>query len=151
MTEIKNFVETFLSAPLQLVLILLFLGIFVYWFLKERPKEIESQEKLINTVREDSQEERKNFFKIMDDYRVQNEKISAMYDKALENSTRAIENNTETIKNQNVHIQLTNQALQTLNDSALKVEENIEKVKEATHTLQGKVQEVIILCNKNNQ
>lgn len=150
MAEIQKFIETFLSAPLQLVLILLFLGIFLYWFLRERPKEVKSQENLINTIREDSQEEKKNFFKIMDDYRAQNEKISAMYDKALENSTRAIENNTETIKNQNVHIQLTNQALQTLNDSAIKMEDNIERVKESTHNLQSKIQEVIILCDKNN-
>ena len=36
----------------------------------------------------------------MDGYQAQNERVSALYDKALENSTRAIENNTEVIKNQ---------------------------------------------------
>lgn len=152
MSEIPKFIETFLGAPLQLVIILLFFGIFLYWFIKERPKSVEGQNKLVNAIleesrqaRENSEKEKENFFKIMDDYRVQNERVSALYDKALENSTRAIENNTEVIKNQNTHAQLTNQALATLNDSVLRTEDKLEDVKDSQQKLTNKVHEAIII------
>lgn len=152
MIEIQKFIETFLGAPLQLVIILLFFGVFLYWFIKERPKSIQSQNELINKIfeenkeaKENSAKEKESFFKIMDDYRVQNERVSAMYDKALENSTRAIENNTEVIKNQNTHAQLTNQALETLNDSVLRAEEKLEKIDDSQHKLANKIHESIII------
>ena len=152
MTEIPKFIETFLGAPLQLVIILLFFGVFLYWFIKERPKSVQSQNNLINTILEESRQakkdsaaEKESFFKIMDDYRAQNERVSALYDKALENSTRAIENNTEVIKNQNIHAQLTNQALETLNDSVLRAEDKLEKIDESQQRLVNKVDEAIII------
>lgn len=152
MTEIPRFIETFLGAPLQLVIILLFFGVFLYWFIKERPKSVQSQSNLINTILEESRQakkdsaaEKESFFKIMDDYRAQNERVSALYDKALENSTRAIENNTEVIKNQNTHAQLTNQALETLNDSVLRAEDKLEKIDESQQRLANKVNEAIII------
>lgn len=152
MTEIPKFIETFLGAPLQLVIILLFFGVFLYWFIKERPKSVQSQNNLINTILEESRQakkdsaaEKESFFKIMDDYRAQNERVSALYDKALENSTRAIENNTEVIKNQNTHAQLTNQALETLNDSVLRAEDKLEKIDESQQRLANKVNEAIII------
>lgn len=152
MTEIPRFIETFLGAPLQLVIILLFFGVFLYWFIKERPKSVQSQSNLINTILEESRQakkdsaaEKESFFKIMDDYRAQNERVSALYDKALENSTRAIENNTEVIKNQNTHAQLTNQALETLNDSVLRAEDKLEKIDESQQRLVNKVNEAIII------
>ena len=152
MTEIPKFIETFLGAPLQLVIILLFFGVFLYWFIKERPKSVQSQNNLINTILEESRQakkdsaaEKESFFKIMDDYRAQNERVSALYDKALENSTRAIENNTEVIKNQNIHAQLTNQALETLNDSVLRAEDKLEKIDESQQRLVNKVNEAIII------
>ena len=152
MTEIPKFIETFLGAPLQLVIILLFFGVFLYWFIKERPKSVQSQNNLINTILEESRQakkdsaaEKESFFKIMDDYRAQNERVSALYDKALENSTRAIENNTEVIKNQNTHAQLTNQALETLNDSVLRAENKLEKIDESQQRLVNKVNEAIII------
>ena len=152
MTEIPRFIETFLGAPLQLVIILLFFGVFLYWFIKERPKSVQSQSNLINTILEESRQakkdsaaEKESFFKIMDDYRAQNERVSALYDKALENSTRAIENNTEVIKNQNTHVQLTNQALETLNDSVLRAEDKLEKIDESQQRLVNKVNEAIII------
>lgn len=152
MTEIPKFIETFLGAPLQLVIILLFFGVFLYWFIKERPKSVQSQNNLINTILEESRQakkdsaaEKESFFKIMDDYRAQNERVSALYDKALENSTRAIENNTEVIKNQNTHAQLTNQALETLNDSVLRAEDKLEKIDESQQRLVNKVNEAIII------
>lgn len=152
MTEIPRFIETFLGAPLQLVIILLFFGVFLYWFIKERPKSVQSQSNLINTILEESRQakkdsaaEKESFFKIMDDYRAQNERVSALYDKALENSTRAIENNTEVIKNQNTHVQLTNQALETLNDSVLRAEDKLEKIDESQQRLVNKVNEAIIV------
>lgn len=152
MTEIPRFIETFLGAPLQLVIILLFFGVFLYWFIKERPKSVQSQSNLINTILEESRQakkdsaaEKESFFKIMDDYRAQNERVSALYDKALENSTRAIENNTEVIKNQNTHTQLTNQALETLNDSVLRAEDKLEKIDESQQRLANKVNEAIII------
>ena len=104
MTEIITFINTFLGAPLQLVIILFAFGIFLYWYVKVRPKELSQYENLYNTVikrceisEKELKDERENFFKIMEDYRVQNERVSALYDKALENSTRAIENNTSVI------------------------------------------------------
>lgn len=152
MTEIPKFIETFLGAPLQLVIILLFFGVFLYWFIKERPKSVQSQNNLINTILEESRQakkdsaaEKESFFKIMDDYRAQNERVSALYDKALENSTRAIENNTEVIKNQNTHAQLINQALETLNDSVLRAEDKLEKIDESQQRLVNKVNEAIII------
>lgn len=152
MTEIPRFIETFLGAPLQLVIILLFFGVFLYWFIKERPKSVQSQSNLINTILEESRQakkdsaaEKESFFKIMDDYRAQNERVSALYDKALENSTRAIKNNTEVIKNQNTHAQLTNQALKTLNDSVLRAEDKLEKIDESQQRLVNKVNEAIII------
>lgn len=152
MTEIPKFIETFLGAPLQLVIILFVFGIFLFWFIKERPKSIQNQNELINTIleesrqaKEDSAKEKESFFKVMDDYRTQNERVSALYDKALENSTRAIENNTEVIKNQNTHTQLTNQSLAILNDSLLKVEDRLKSVDESQKNLINKVHEVIIL------
>ena len=152
MTEIPKFIETFLGAPLQLVIILLFFGVFLYWFIKERPKSVQSQNNLINTILEESRQakkdsaaEKESFFKIMDDYRAQNERVSSLYDKALENSTRAIENNTEVIKNQNTHAQLTNQALETLNDSVLRAEDKLEKIDESQQRLVNKVNEAIII------
>jgi F0F1-type ATP synthase membrane subunit b/b' len=152
MTEIPKFIETFLGAPLQLVIILLFFGVFLYWFIKERPKSVQSQSNLINTILEESRQakkdsaaEKESFFKIMDDYRAQNERVSALYDKALENSTRAIENNTEVIKNQNTHAQLTNHALETLNDSVLRAEDKLEKIDESQQRLVNKVNEAIII------
>lgn len=152
MTEIPKFIETFLGAPLQLVIILLFFGVFLYWFIKERPKSVQSQNNLINTILEESRQakkdsvaEKESFFKIMDDYRAQNERVSALYDKALENSTKAIENNTEVIKNQNTHAQLTNQALETLNDSVLRAEDKLEKIDESQQRLVNKVNEAIII------
>lgn len=152
MTEIPKFIETFLGAPLQLVIILLFFGVFLYWFIKERPKSVQSQNNLINTILEESRQakkdsaaEKESFFKIMDDYRAQNERVSTLYDKALENSTRAIENNTEVIKNQNTHAQLTNQALETLNDSVLRAEDKLEKIDESQQRLVNKVNEAIII------
>lgn len=152
MTEIPKFIETFLGAPLQLVIILLFFGVFLYWFIKERPESVQSQNNLINTILEESRQAKKDsaaeeesFFKIMDDYRAQNERVSALYDKALENSTRAIENNTEVIKNQNTHAQLTNQALETLNDSVLRAEDKLEKINESQQRLVNKVNEAIII------
>lgn len=152
MTEIPRFIETFLGAPLQLVIILLFFGVFLYWFIKERPKSVQSQSNLINTILEESRQakkdsaaEKESFFKIMDDYRAQNERVSALYDKALENSTRAIENNTEVIKNQNTYAQLTNQALETLNDSVLRAEDKLEKIDESQQRLVNKVNEAIVI------
>lgn len=152
MTEIPRFIETFLGAPLQLVIILLFFGVFLYWFIKERPKSVQSQSNLINTILEESRQakkdsaaEKESFFKIMDDYRAQNERVSALYDKALENSTRAIENNTEVIKNQNTHARLTNQTLETLNDSVLRAEDKLEKIDESQQRLVNKVNEAIII------
>lgn len=157
MTEIPRFIETFLGAPLQLVIILLFFGVFLYWFIKERPKSVQSQSNLINTILEESRQakrdsaaEKESFFKIMDDYRAQNERVSALYDKALENSTRAIENNTEVIKNQNTHAQLTNQALETLNDSVLRAEDKLEKIGDSHQRLVNKVSEAIIICKGKN-
>lgn len=157
MTEIPRFIETFLGAPLQLVIILLFFGVFLYWFIKERPKSVQSQSNLINTILEESRQakkdsaaEKESFFKIMDDYRAQNERVSALYDKALENSTRAIENNTEVIKNQNTHAQLTNQALETLNDSVLRAEDKLEKIDESQQRLVNKVNEAIIIHHGKN-
>lgn len=152
MTEIPHFIETFLGAPLQLVIILLFFGVFLYWFIKERPKSVQSQNNLINTILEESRQakkdsaaEKESFFRIMDDYRAQNERVSALYDRALENSTRAIENNTEVIKNQNTHAQLTNQALETLNDSVLRAEDKLEKIDESQQKLVNKVNESILI------
>lgn len=157
MTEIPRFIETFLGAPLQLVIILLFFGVFLYWFIKERPKSVQSQSNLINTILEESRQakrdsaaEKESFFKIMDDYRAQNERVSVLYDKALENSTRAIENNTEVIKNQNTHAQLTNQALETLNDSVLRAEDKLEKIDDSHQRLVNKVSEAIIICKGKN-
>lgn len=157
MTEIQGFIETFLGAPLQLVIILLFFAVFLYWFIKERPKSVQSQNNLINTIleesrqaKEDSEKEKERFFKIMDDYRAQNERISALYDKALENSTRAIENNTEVIKNQNTHSQLTNKALSTLNEAFLRTEGKLEKISDSQHESSVKINEaIVILKNKN--
>ena len=113
---------------------------------------MQSQSNLINTILEESRQakkdsaaEKESFFKIMDDYRAQNERVSALYDKALENSTRAIENNTEVIKNQNTHAQLTNQALETLNDSVLRAEDKLEKIDESQQRLVNKVNEAIII------
>ena len=153
MTEIPAFIETFLGAPLQLVIILLVFGIFLYWFVKERPNTIKNNTDLINSVmkecrenKEAAEKEKESFYKIMDDYRAQNERISAMYDKALENSTRAIENNTEVIKNQNTHAQLTNQTLSTLSDIVERASEKLEKIDESQHTLSSKVCEAIIIC-----
>ena len=152
MAEFIKFIETFLGAPLQLVIILFVFGIFLYWYIKERPKNNQVQNDLINSImseykknREDHIKEKESFYKIMDDYRVQNEKISALYDKALENSTRAIENNTEVIKNQNVHAQLTNQTLSTLSDTVEKASEKLEKIDESQQDLTNKVEESIIL------
>lgn len=152
MTEIPRFIETFLGAPLQLVIILLFFGVFLFWFVKERPKSVQNQNNLINSILEESRQakeasekEKESFFKIMDDYRVQNERVSALYDKALENSTRAIENNTEVIKNQNTHAQLTNQALVTLNDSVLRAEDKLESINDSQQQLVNKVHEAIII------
>ena len=56
MSEIPKFIETFLGAPLQLVIILLFFGIFLYWFIKERPKSVEGQNKLVNAILEESRQ-----------------------------------------------------------------------------------------------
>lgn len=155
MTEIPKFIETFLGAPLQLVIILLFFGIFLYWFTKERPKAIQTQNDLINNIlkeshqiKKDSAEEKTKFFKIMEDYRAQNERVSALYDKALENSARAIENNTEVIKNQNTHAQLTNKALETLNNTTMRTENKIEKLEDSHQKLVQKVTEVSIICKE---
>lgn len=152
MADFIKFIETFLGAPLQLVIILLVFAIFIYWYIKERPKSAQVQNELINSImkeckqnREDHIKEKESFYKIMDDYRVQNERVSALYDKALENSTRAIENNTEVIKNQNTHAQLTNQTLATLNDSVERASEKLEKIDGSQQELVNKVQETIIL------
>lgn len=157
MSEIQHFIETFLGAPLQLVIILLCFALFLYWFIKERPKINSSQIDLAQNIMkeykrqsEDNAKEREGFFKIMDDYRVQNERISALYDKALENSTRAIENNTEVIKNQNTHAQLTNQTLATLNDEVQRTNERLERIDENERKLYEKVQESVIFCKSNH-
>ena len=128
------------------------LGIFIHWYIKERPKISDSQNAFIQDSlkeskkqKEEFSKERAEFFKLMDDYRVQNEKTSALYDKALENSTRAIENNTEVIKNQNIHTQLTNQALSTLNDSVLRLESKIDKDSEGQHEIRNIIQEIAVL------
>ena len=157
MGEIINFVETFLTAPLQLVLILLVFGLGLYWFIKERPKVNEAQNKFIldalnenKKQKEEFQKERGEFFKLMDDYRVQTAQTSALYDKALENSTRAIENNTDVIKNQNIHTQLTNQTLSTLNDSVLRMEVKVDKAAEGQQTIKELANETLtILKNKD--
>jgi len=152
MAEVLGFVETFLGYPLQIVLILLALGIFLYWFIKERPKNLKVQNELVNTImaeckeqRAELLEERENFFKIMEDDRIQNTKISTLYDKALENSTRAIQNNTEIIKNQNTHAQLTNQTLASLGDSIGRTEEKLEKIEEIQQDSRNKINESIII------
>lgn len=152
MGEFVKFIETFLGAPLQLVIILLVFAIFLYWYVKERPKSSQVQNDLINSIMEECKQnradhlkEKESFYKIMDDYRVQNEKISVLYDKALENSTRAIENNTEVIKNQNTYTQLTNRALETLNANVNKASEKLEKIDESQQDLTTKVNESIIL------
>lgn len=152
MQEIIKFIDAFLTAPLQLVLILVVLAIFVYWFIKERPKVSAAQEKFLQEAlteakkqKDEFQKERAEFFKLMDDYRVQGEKTSALYDKALENSTRAIENNTEVIKNQNIHTQLTNQNLSTLNSSMIRVEEKVDRAIEEEKKIKETTQELSIL------
>ena len=152
MGDIVKFIETFLTAPLQLVLILIVLSIFIYWFIKERPKVNAAQSKFLQEAlaeakkqKDEFQKERAEFFKLMDDYRVQGEKTSALYDKALENSTRAIENNTEVIKNQNIHTQLTNQNLSTLNASMIRVEEKVDKAIEEEKKIKETAQELAIL------
>lgn len=152
MKGIVEFIDAFLTAPLQLVLILVVLAIFIYWFVKERPKTSAAQEKIIQEAlaeakkqKDEFKKERAEFFKLMDDYRVQGEKTSALYDKALENSTRAIENNTEVIKNQNIHTQLTNQNLSTLNASMIRVEEKVDKAIEEEKKIKETAQELAIL------
>lgn len=156
MSEITKFIEVFLGAPLQFVIILLCFGIFLYWFIKERPKIAENQNGLIKTImdenkrnREEQEKERASFFQVMDDYRVQNEKTSVLYDKALENSTRAIENNTEVIKNQNTCAQLTNQSLASLNDRICRAEDKLEKIEDSQQKLINKVQEAIIITTNH--
>lgn len=157
MGEIIKFIETFLTAPLQLLLILLVFGLGLYWFIKERPKTNEAQSKFIldalnenKKQKEEFQKERSEFFKLMDDYRVQTAQTSALYDKALENSTRAIENNTEVIKNQNIYTQLTNQTLSTLNDSVLRMESKVDKAVEGQQIIRELTHEAsTILKNKD--
>lgn len=157
MGDIIKFIETFLTAPLQLVLILLVFGLGLYWFIKERPKANEAQSKFIldalsenKKQKEEFQKERSEFFKLMDDYRVQTAQTSALYDKALENSTRAIENNTEVIKNQNIHTQLTNQALSTLNDSVLRMEVKVDKAVEGQQAIKDLAYENSIMLKNRD-
>lgn len=150
--DIVNFIEKFMGYPLQLVLLLGIFAMFLYWFIKERPKAQQTQSQLIQSImnecnanRSELLKERTDFFKIMDDYRVQNAQISALYDKALENSTRAIENNTEMIKNQNTHAQLTNQALANLSEAVERAEEKLEKIEDSQQTTSNKVNESIVI------
>ena len=155
MGDIVNFITAFLGAPLQLVIILLVFGLFLYWYIKVRPKEQKAQNTLVSSLIEQNKlnhkeidAERKNFFKIMEDYRVQQEKMSILYDKALENSTRAIENNTEVIKNQNIHTQLTNQALENLNRTMEKAEEKLARIEQVQANMALEVHEIDVLVDK---
>ena len=152
MKEITAFIDTFLGAPLQLVIILLVFGLFLYWYLKVRPKELEQYTSLYNTIiqrcetsEQELRAERENFFKIMEDYRVQNERISALYDKALENSSRAIENNTSVICNYNAHMQVNNKALEAINDTLSQQVENLRDLEKMDAELSTSVHEAVAL------
>ena len=152
MSEITAFINTFLGAPLQLVIILFAFGIFLYWYVKVRPKELAQYENLYNTVikrcetsEKELKAERENFFKIMENYRVQNERVSALYDKALENSTRAIENNTSVIYNYNAHIQVNNKALELINDTLNKQSTCLKELSDVDAELNTSVHEAVAL------
>ena len=156
MPEIIKFIETFLGAPLQLVIILFIFGVFLYWFIKERPKTNKAQNEITEMIMKEcsnrekvNHQERENFCKIMEDYRVQNERILALYDKALENSTRAIENNTKVIENQNTYSQLVNQALKQLTDDIARAEEKLDKIDDNQDELYSEVKEEIIIIKNN--
>ena len=155
MSQIIDFITVFLGAPLQLVIILFVFALFLYWYIKVRPKEQKAQNTLITDLinqnkvnRDEVEKERKNFFKVMEDYRAQQEKISALYDKALEHSTRAIENNTEVIKNQNIHTQLTNQALQSLNHTMERAEERLGRIEKVQSDVALEVHEIDVLVDR---
>ena len=152
MGEITAFITTFLGAPLQLVIILLVFGLFLYWYLKVRPKEIQQYtqhydamvQRCVNSEKE-MKAERENFFKIMENYRVQTERVSALYDKALENSTRAIENNTSVIYNYNAHIQVNNQALEAINKTLAQNAEELKRLETVNTELNSIVHEAAAL------
>lgn len=150
MAEISKFISMFLGSPLYLVLILLFIGITLYWFIKERPQEKKRTEDLIEAIRNESRVERENFFTMMDNFRADNVKVATLYDKALENSTHAIENNTEVIKNNNSYLQLINKQLEYLTNSATSVEESLEEFRRSNSELKEKINEAIIIIKNNN-
>lgn len=150
MAEISKFISMFLGSPLYLVLILLFIGVVLYWFIKERPQEKKRTEDLIEAIRNESKVERENFFTMMDNFRADNVKVATLYDKALENSTHAIENNTEVIKNNNSYLQLINKQLEYLTNSATSVEESLEEFRRSNSELKEKINEAIIIIRNNN-
>jgi len=153
MGEVTTFIQAFLGAPLQIVHILAVIGVLVYWFIKIRPAEKSKEEETRRQAEERALEQQKiaaeekvNFLKALEEYRGQNERISSLYDKALENSTRAIENNTETMKNQSTYIQLNTQALEALNASSRALSDDVDTIYKGNQEILSKVKESIVIC-----
>lgn len=112
MEAIVAFVETFLSAPLQLVIILAAFGIFIYWWTKERPKERIEHKELITKLSDDAnkaeerrEKEREDYLKSLEAMRLQTQNQAIIYEKAVENCTKVIENNSRAMENLNLQIQ----------------------------------------------
>lgn len=121
MGEIVNFIETFLSAPLQLVIILTVFSIFIYWWVKERPNERQDQWNLIAKLSEDAnnaekrrEKEREDFLQSLNEIRTQTLNSNVMYEKTLENCTKVIENNSHAMENLNLQIQNNAKAMEAL-------------------------------------
>lgn len=136
MTEIMTVVTTLMNGPFVLLVAIFIFALFIWWFVKERPKERkQTEDMLVQRAKE------------IEAFRSSMERTSMLYEKALENSTRAIENNTEVINNHNMNIQMLNKQLEMSLANQKCTDANLEKIKESQIEIKSKSNEIVTIIS----
>lgn len=95
MGKFGEFLDFFCNSyPLPLLLLGIIIFCALYWYFKERPKR---QKEALEKEERDRERDR-YYTEILIKQEESSKTTLALYEKALENSTRAIENNTEVIR-----------------------------------------------------
>ena len=135
---IADFLEFCITSyPLPLSLLTLVIGFFVYWFFKVRPKEKEREE-----AREEANRKREaEFLQVITRSEENHRSTTALYEKALDNSTRAVENNTAAL---NIMVK----EIERGREETARLDDTIEKLQEQERKTEDKVTEILALVKK---
>ena len=126
MSELANTLEYFFTSwPFPTALLLLIIGLGIFWFTKIKPeRDAKEQEREENRAKAE-RERGEQFVKVMTHCEETSKNTIVMYEKALDNSTKAIENNTAALKMMTFN-------LENLINTSKAHDEGLEKIEKQT-------------------